>query len=919
MIFLLTILASWPVEWYQEYSRLNWDNMEQVSSDYDDSAVHLAVKAISQFGSGTGDPIRTAGDAVALDSTDYRAWTALAFVGMQQDSTRMDSIFSTAFQLAPGTDPVLSEAYGYWLLFMGNSAKAVIYSNDALVADSSFGPAWLTLSMALIDEGRVGDALFVSEEAVRRLPDCNPLLRQYGHVLEESGDTSGAIEVFREVIQRDPARIPVYTDLGLLFESIKRNGDAIKVYREVLRIRPEYGWAWSQLASCLLDQGRPDLADSFFQRSLDFSPENALSLYQLAKLRISTDPVYSRELLERTVLLDPDFSLAWQELVFLYESEENFAEAETALQRCIELDPEPWLYGELGWVLESRGMYTEAAEAYETSVSIDPQYLLGWQRRGDIFNIDGESSVAAEWYREALLALDDDDSWIWGELGSIAVAESLIDSAEHCFIRALELDREYSCIWLDLARVQKISGELDGALSSLEQYLLLSGDSGVVAAERILLFDAKGESSDSLTEEMLDKWPDGWISAGWSAFDGFYLASSLEFAHRAFYSSPETPWQLINLGELYGILEIPEKQKLCYQLASEKDTDDFRVIVRIADYYYGENMTREAIELLLEAYGCFEWHEVLTTALAEAYLFNDQLDNAEELLLEIVRRNPYSVYAICYLGLIEENRGNPDGALDRYLEALRIESGYSYAEDRLRYISSVNYDPEFKRSNTRFLNWNAWIDLSSTGGNIDEQYYGGGGSISASYGELGSSVTFEASARSEIKDGEDIRRTAWASLSAEHFLTDHLYAGASSSWDRQPITVRPWQASSYLAAGWKSWPASWIWIAPETGVGLVNTKWSTDQGRTDELTAYASLSTWTSNSVSWLPSLWVSGSIYIPPKNLNKIVANAVGELEFDLPGRISLVFGTSLDYTRTPVVESWKKLDSDVYLRLRF
>ncbi|MCD4708232.1 MAG: tetratricopeptide repeat protein [Candidatus Sabulitectum sp.] len=919
MIFLLTLLSAWPVDWYQEYSQLNWDNMERVSSRYGDSAVDLAVKAISQFGNGTGDPLRTAGEAVALDSTDYRTWTALAFVGMRQDSTIMDSLFSKAFRLAIGTDAVLSEAYSYWLLSTGNSAEAVIHSNASLGADSSFGPAWLTLSMALIDEGRTGDALVVSEEGVRRLPDCIPLLYQYGQALEESGDALRAIAVYREVIQQDPARVPTYSSLGLLLEGIKMNGEAIKVYREVLQIRPEYGWAWSKLASCMLDQGRPDLADSFFQCSLEFSPDNPWSLFQLAKLRLNTDPIYARELLEQAVLLDSNYLQAWQELAFLYESEENFPGAESALRKCIELDPEPWLYGELGWVLESRGMYSEAAEVYETSISIDPQYLYGWQRRGDLFNIGGESHTAAEWYSEALFVLENGDPWIWGELGSMAVAELLIDSAEHCFSRALELDQEYSSMWLDLARVQRIIGEPDEALSSLDQYLLLSGDSGVVAAERILLLETKGENTDSLSEEISNTWQDAWISAGWSAYDGHYISLSHDFADRAFLFLPDTPWEIINLGELYRVLERYWDRKLCYELAAGLETDDYQVAVSIADYYYEEEMIEQAIELLANAYDFYPWNEILTTSLAEAHLFDDQLTRAEELLLQVVERNPASVYAICYLGLIEENRGNPEGALDRYLEALRIEPGYSYAESRLRYISGEDYDPGLKRRSFSPFSWNLWIDLSSTGGNIDEQYYGGGGSISRSFGRMGSSVSFETSARSEIKDGKDIRRTAWASLSAEHFLTDHLYAGASSSWDRQPITVRPWQVSSYLAAGWKSWPASWIWIAPETGAGLVNTKWSTDQGRTDELTAYASLSTWASSVVSWFPSLWLSGSIYLPPKDMTKIVANAVGELEFDLPGRISLVFGTSLDYTRTPVVESWKKLDSEMYLRLRF
>ncbi len=58
--------------------------------------------------------------------------------------------------------------------------------------------------------------------------------------------------------------------------------------------------------------------------------------------------------------------------------------------------------------------------------------------------------------------------------------------------------------------------------------------------------------------------------------------------------------------------------------------------------------------------------------------------------------------------------------------------------------------------------------------------------------------------------------------------------------------------------------------------------------------------------------------VYIPPEDTGGLVANGVGELEFSLPGPLSLIFGTSLDYTRTPVVESWENLDSELYLRLR-
>jgi tetratricopeptide (TPR) repeat protein len=919
LICLLVILASWPAEWYHEYAQLNWPAMKEISSNYGDSAGELAVKAISLFGNGTGDPVSLALEAISLDSTDYRAWTALAIVGMQQDSAGMETIFNKAFLLSPGFDPVLSETYAFWLLSMGNSDEAVILSSASLEADSLFGPGWLTLSMALVDEERLDEAVTASIEGLRLLPGCIPLLHQYAQVLAESEQTDRAIEVYRDIVQRDSTRIQAYRDLGLLYQSTKRNGEAIKTYRELLQIRPEYTWAWSELASCYQTEGRADLADSFFQIAVELSPDDPWTLFQLAGLRAERSPDYAMELLERAVGISPDYSRAWQELAYLYESTQNFAKAESALRMCIELDPDPLVYGELGWVLENRGMYPEAAIMYETSVSIDSEYVYGWQRRGDLFEMDGDFEAAANWYTTALAVLAEEDPWILGKLGGLAVRASLTDSASNCFSRSLEIDPGQFSQWLGLARIQRAQGDFEASTLSLQMYSSFGGDSVVAAAERIVLLEMSGENTDTLVWEMLNRWPSAWTSAGFSSFYGFHTAQALSFAERAFRASPETPWDLISLGELFGELSRPREKMQCYELAAGMPSDDFQVAVRIADYYYEMNLYSRAIDLLEKTYAATAWNETLTTSLAEAYLFDNQLDRAGELFREILERNPFSVYAISYLGLVEENRGNTSDAVERYLEALRIEPGYSYAEDRLRYISSSDYNPGFRSRAAKRFNWNLWIDLTSTGGNIDEQYYSGGGSLAMNYGRMGSSVTFEISGRSEVRSGKDIRRTAWTSLSGEHFLTEHLYAGGSTSWDRQPITVRPWQVSSYLAAGWKNWLASWIWTAPEIGAGLVNTKWSTEQGRTDEWTTYLSLNTWASSSFFWLPSLWISGNIYLPPGDAEQLVANAVGELEFDLPGPISLILGTSLDYTRTPIVESWEKLDSEVYLRLRF
>lgn len=921
MMLLMALLSAWPIEWYTEYASMDWQQMSAVSEGYQNEAGLLSAKAISLFCTGEGDPLSVAREALEKDSSDYRAWTALAMAEMCPDSQLMDSIFTRAFALCPGPgdDIVLREIYGYWLLTMGNFQGAVEQASLAVSADSSFAPAWLTLSMAYMDWGRIQDALEASSRSLERQPSCIPLIYQNASVLEAAGLLEEAVSEYERVIAMDSMKVSAYADLSMLYADADMVGEAVKTLRSLLEVAPSYGWGWGELASLEYDMGRTDLADSFFTKAVELDPSDSWSLYRLGRLRSSTYPEEAEGLLQRAVAISPDYSEAWQELVFVYETLDDLPSAEAALEKCIELTPQAWLFGELGYVRENMGLMELAAEAFQRSVELDAQYLYGWQRRGEAFVTAGDTLAACSWFRLALDSLETEDSWITFRMGELMAGREMPDSATFYFRRTVELDPEDHLAWLNLARSEAFSGNGELALALLDSSLVLSGDTVSILADRSVILEDLGriDQASDAAAELLESRPDGWIQAGWAALESGFRKRAAAFAFKALESPPEDPWQLISLGELFGELGIDRSMEECYRLAAVSPLRTADQTVSIANYYFRLERYGESITLLLDEYSSSPWNQSLATALAEAYLFDNQLDRAEEILLEVVEQDPMSVYSICYLGLIQENRGNPDLAAERYLEALRLEPGYRYAEDRLRFISSESYDPGHRRNQNRIIDWSLWLNLSSTGGNLDEQYYGGGGNLTFNYGR-GSSVELETSGTVEIKDGRDLRRTAWAALSAEHFLSANLYGGASTSWDRQPLTVRPWQVSSYLAAGWKSWPANWIWVAPETGAGLVNTRWSISRERTDQWTVYGSLSVWAKADVDWLPSLWISGSVYLPPEKPEDLVASGVGELEFQLPGPLSLISGVSLDYTRTPVVESWENLDSEIYLRLR-
>lgn len=487
MTALLLMILAWPSLWYAEYSSMNWSEMTSIMADPMEDPGELAALAISRFGSGGGDPLPPALAAVAADSNDHRGWTALALVRMSRDTVLMDSLFSRAFILAGETDPVLSEIYAYWLLSLTDLQGAVDHSSAAIAADSSFGPAWLTLSMAYMDMGSPEMAVDVSRQSLVFQPGSVPLRHQYAAALEAAGSLSAAAEAYREVVELEPSNTPALADLASLYRAMGMDGGAIKVYREILETDPNHQRALKGLGELLFAQGRTAMADSLFQRLLELDPDDPDALFFLGRLRSGSSPEEAAELLERAVDLSPDLFEAWQELVFVYEGLDDLHSAELALEKCVQLSPDPWLYGELGYVRENLGQYDSASEAYQTALEMDGQYLYGWQRRGDIYRIQDNLPAASRWFSLALETLSEPDPWIARSLAAVLAEMGRPDSAAVYFRMAVELDPGDYTGWLGLARSLSMTGDDSSAIAALDSCLSRGGDTLLVAGEMALI------------------------------------------------------------------------------------------------------------------------------------------------------------------------------------------------------------------------------------------------------------------------------------------------------------------------------------------------------------------------------------------------------------------------------------------------
>jgi tetratricopeptide (TPR) repeat protein len=923
IFYLLCVLSGYD-SWYSAYSEGDWqsarEEAEFMIEDDSTSSIALAAMSLSVFSDESADDSATELALLSLeaDSSQSLAWAALGMSLLKADPLPAVEALTKAVEF-DSLSAIAWEGLGLIMIDSGEYGLAVSNMQHSVMSDSSYIPGWLGHSTVLEESGDPNGALTVMEIALSRAPSNMLLLFQKAWIFEELMLPDSALATYGTILEQDPASFNALKYSGLLYEDMGQLGRAVKMYRQLIAADSTYSWAYGEIAYCYELLNLIDFAEEWYLKGMEIDPSYAWAAYRLGV--ISRDKDLSEGLLwfELATQLDPLMSDAWVEMGLVYEDQGDFVSAVQCLETALEISPDDdWTWGELGYLLQELGRNDEAAEAYEQGVHVNPGYLWGWQQRGLLYEILDDYEGAISWYRMAIEQYGS-STWLLGELGSLLEATGDRDSAMVCYAAALEEDSCYTYGLHRLARNRRESGYFDEALNLLDRYLECSGDTLTARYERVITLESAGLNSraDSLELVMLERDPDAWLDAAWTCYymDDEEMSRDLGLRHENTGMSEVSQW--IAMAELYEALEKDVDSYRCYDKAVGLDSLDVNTWVAWGSMLSSADRFSEAAEKLERAVEIDSTSIDAWSVLGEALLFDDRYVLAEEALQKIMDLDPGSVYAICYFGLIRERSGRPLEALDYYLEALQLYPGYSYAEDRIRAISDPVYDSDWWSRDAGKFNASLWFDISVTSGNTDERNVSAGASLSLKYDSRGSSITLDGGGKLEKIWERETKNTAYASLNVEHFLSDALYIEASSTWDRQPITVRPWQISSYIACGYKKWISDWLWVAPEMGVGLVSSRWSLDPDRTDNPTAYGSIGIWFEKTGSILPEIWIAGSVYFPPGAPDDLIAYGDVEITFNVWKPLSMSIGYSVDYTRKPSVSTWEKYDTEIYSRI--
>ncbi len=244
-----------------------------------------------------------------------------------------------------------------------------VSENNAL-AENSYG-------CALLEAGRVDEAVLHLSKAVRISPIFSEARNNLGQVLLKQGRTDEAIVCFNELIKRKQDSAQVYYHLAVALSMQNKLDDAIKCLAKVLMLNPEYPGAHRKIGAALLATGKIDEAIPHLNEALQINPDQAevcanlgTAYTQLSKYRLAIQNW------TRAVELEPNSAdvlnnLAWLLATVNDPSVQDANKAIELAQRACELTgyKEPAILDTLAGAYAAAGRFNDAVTTAEQAVN----------------------------------------------------------------------------------------------------------------------------------------------------------------------------------------------------------------------------------------------------------------------------------------------------------------------------------------------------------------------------------------------------------------------------------------------------------------------------------------------------------------------------------------------------------------------
>lgn len=287
----------------------------------------------------------------------------------------------------------------------------------------------------LLDDPETAVKHFSAALSLSKDPEIPLML---GESLRRSNRCADAVVTLRKYIETRPADPRGYFQLGLAQEGLQAYGEAEQSYRATLDLAPGDVDAANNLGHVLRLLGNADESEAVFRRAISLSPkamllrdnlaallanrpgrlEDAIQCYQenfelepstrrsfniAALMGRAGRPADALAYYEKTLELDPNHAGAYNDIGFLYFSNNMFGEAEFCFRKAAEIDgSRPEFLANLGATMGAVGRVEEAESYLRAAIALKPDDAKPYHHLAKVYLDRKQPDIAMALEREGL-------------------------------------------------------------------------------------------------------------------------------------------------------------------------------------------------------------------------------------------------------------------------------------------------------------------------------------------------------------------------------------------------------------------------------------------------------------------------------------------------------------------------------------
>jgi predicted O-linked N-acetylglucosamine transferase (SPINDLY family) len=254
----------------------------------------------------------------------------------------------------------------------------------------------MRLGVAILEQGRTGEALPILRRALAREPEDADCRLNVGRALAQAGDPDGARAEFEAILRLAPDHADAAYNLGVLALQAERLAEARPWFERVLHASPRNVDAMVSLGIVLQKESRLDEAAARLHQALGLDPSNATACAELARtFALQGRLEEARERYLAALETGPRLAVAHEGLASVCLSLGRVGEAIDHLRATLRTEPDNGgVLLTLAGALFQAGQLDEAEACARRALEADPGVAESYSTLANIHVVRGEIEPA---------------------------------------------------------------------------------------------------------------------------------------------------------------------------------------------------------------------------------------------------------------------------------------------------------------------------------------------------------------------------------------------------------------------------------------------------------------------------------------------------------------------------------------------